>query len=161
MVKIDTLLREGKVSKINEMEIRRYENFFLSSYKDNLDHCKSVIGSFPRWSIISGYYAMHDATKLLLAKKFRLKIELEVHATAIKAPGELIKNRSLLGLIERGHKEFIYIANDLAQAKNERVKVQYYTGTDFMRAEYRKRSREFVEDVVTPYLKKIERLTGD
>ena len=160
MVKIETLMMEGKVSRINEMEIPRYVNFFENSYKDNLEHCKSVTVNFPRWSIISGYYAMHDITKFLLAKKFRLKIDFEVHATTIKVLKELIKNRSLLKLMEIGHKEFIYIANDLVQAKNERVKAQYYTGTDFMRAEYRKKSKEFLHDVVTPYLKKMKMLCG-
>lgn len=139
MVKIEILMREGKVSRINELEIRRYVNFFENSYKDNLEHCKSVIENFPRWSIISGYYAMHDATKLLLAKKFRLKIDFEVHSTTIKVLREVIRNRSLLRLMERGYREFIYIANDLAEAKHERIKVQYYTGTDFMKVEYRKK----------------------
>lgn len=161
MVKIETLMREGKVSRINEMEIERYVNFFENSYKDNLKHSKSVIESFPRWSIISGYYAMHDITKFLIAKRFRLKIELEVHATTIKVLRELIKNRSLLSLMERGHREFLYIANDLVQAKNERVKVQYYTGTEFMKAEYRRKSSEFLRDIVEPYLEKVKRLMGD
>ena len=122
MVKIEILMREGKVSRINEMEVERYVNFFENSYKDNLEHSRHVIEKFPRWSVISGYYAMHDITKFLLARKFRLKIDMEVHATAIKVLRELIKNRSLLRLMEEGHKEFIYIANDLAQAKNERIK---------------------------------------
>ncbi len=160
MVKIETLMNEGKVSRINEMEIQRYVNFFDRSFRDNLQHCKTVIESFPRWSIISGYYAMHDITKLLLAKKFRLKIDAEVHSTTIKVLREVVRNRSLLNLMERGRKEFIYIANDLAEAKNERVKVQYYTGTEFMKTEYRKRSREFLHDVVIPYLERMKKLVG-
>ena len=34
MVKIETLINEGKVSKINELELNRYLNFFDSSYRD-------------------------------------------------------------------------------------------------------------------------------
>ena len=158
MVKIDTLILEGKVSKIKDLEIVRYENFFESSYKDNLEHSKFVKTAFPRWSIISGYYAMHDITKLLLAKKFRLKIEIEVHATTIKVLAELVKNREITDLIEKGYKEFIFLANDLSEAKKERVKVQYYTGTEFMKTEYAKRAEEFLKTTVEIYVEKIRGL---
>ena len=158
MVKIETLLNEGKVSKISELELNRYINFFESSYKDNLEHSKANLSNFPRWGVISGYYAMHDITKLLLAKKFRVKIELEVHATTIKVLRELIKNKEILSLIENGYKEFLSLANDLADAKDERVKVQYYTGTEFMHKEYLKRAKEFYENTVTKYLEKMKEL---
>lgn len=158
MVKVETLILEGKVSKINELELSRYLNFFQQSSRDNLLHCKAVLETFPRWSIISGYYAMHDITKLLLAKQFRLKIELEVHATTIKVLEELIKNKEILQLIEQGYQEFISLANDLAEAKTERVKTQYYTGTEYMANEYKKKSTSFLLEVVEPYLLKIKKL---
>ena len=69
-----------------------------------------------------------------------VKIEFEVHATTIKVLKELIKSKQILDLIEKGYKEFLSLANDLAEAKDERVKVQYYTGTGFMHEEYIKRS---------------------
>ncbi|MEW6063010.1 MAG: hypothetical protein AB1571_01400 [Nanoarchaeota archaeon] len=155
MVKIEILFKEGKISRINELELNRYINFFEKSYLDNLGHSKANITAFPRWSIISGYYAMHDITKLLLAKKFRIKIEFEVHATTIKVLDELIKNKEILKLIQEGYKEFISLANDLAEAKEDRVKVQYYTGTDFMKEEYIKRAKEFLNNIVLPYLEKM------
>lgn len=158
MVKIDILFNEGKIARINELELNRYLNFFENSYKDNLEHCKANIQTFPRWSIISGYYAMHDITKLLLAKKFRIKIELEVHSTTIKVLDELIKNKELLSLIKKGYKEFINLANDLAEAKKDRVKVQYYTGTEFMKEQYKKRADEFLKNIVLPYLERIKEL---
>ncbi len=160
MVKIEILIKEGKVVKISELELPRYVNFFGSSYKENLEHSKAVISSYPRWSIISGYYAMHDITKLLIAKNFFLKIELEVHATTIKVLSELIKNAELQRLIETGYSEFIALANDLATAKTERVKAQYYTGTKFMKEEYEKRASEFASEVVVPYVEKITLLLG-
>ena len=158
MVKIEILISEGKVSKIKELELARYINFFENSYKDNLEHSKFVKESFPRWSIISGYYAMHDITKLLLAKEFRLKIELEVHATTIKALKELIQNKQLLELIEKGYEEFLFLANDLAEGKKERVKTQYFTGTDYMKEEYRKKAGEFLKNIVEPYIEKVRKL---
>lgn len=161
MVKIGILIRERKVSRIKELEVERYVNFFENSYRDNLEHSKSVISSFPRWSIISGYYAMHDITKLFLAKGFRLKIDLEVHATTIKVLRELINKRGIVKLLEKGYREFISLANDLAEAKKERVKVQYYTGTEFMKEQYRKRAKDFLRNVVEPYLKRMKKLCGE
>jgi hypothetical protein len=161
MVKVETLILEGKISKINELELERYLNFFTQSYRDNLNHCLAVCETFPRWSIISGYYAMHDITKLLLASQFRLKMELEVHATAIKALAELIKNKELLSLIEKGYHEFLSLANDLAEAKTERTRTQYYTGTYFMKEEYKKKSKIFIKEIVEPFIFKVRPLTGE
>ena len=158
MVKIELLISDGKASKVKELELPRYINFFESSYKDNLEHSKAVRESFSRWSIISGYYAMHDITKLLLAKKFSLKIDLQVHATTIKALKELINNKQLLSLMERGYEEFLFLANDLAEAKNQRVKTQYFTGTQYMKEEYRKKAEDFLKNTVEPYIEKIGRL---
>ncbi len=155
MVSIEVLIKEEKVSRIRELEIERYINFFENSCKDNLGHCKATLQTFPRWSIISGYYAMHDITKLLIAKKFRLKIELEVHATTIKVLRELVKDKEATRLIENGYREFISLANDLAQAKKERTKAQYYTGTAFMKERFAKMSEEFLVDTVNPYLERI------
>lgn len=158
MVKIELLLNEGKISRINELELNRYVNFFENSYRDNLEHCKSNLDKFPRWAIISGYYSMHDITKLLLAKNFRIKIDFEIHSTTIKVLRELIKDKRITSLIEKGYKEFLTLANDLDEAKKERVKVQHYTGTKFMHREYLNRSEEFYNSVVIAYLKNIRRL---
>jgi len=161
MVKIETLIKEGKVSKIKELELTRYANFFKNSYKDNFEHSKQNTENFPRWSIISGYYAMHDITKLFLVKEFRLKIEFEVHSTTIKVLRQLIKDKEILKLIDKGYTEFISLANDLARAKKDRVKVQYYTGTPYMKEIFRKRSKEFMVNVVIPYIKKMRKLIGE
>lgn len=158
MIIIEVLLKEKKIAKISELELERYVNFFENSYKDNLKHSKATLTRFPRWAIISGYYAMHDITKLLLAKKFRIKVKYEVHATTIKVLRELVKNEEILSLIEEGYKEFMNLANDLNGARKERVKVQYYTGTDFMKKEYKKRALDFYNNTVLEYLGKIKEL---
>lgn len=158
MVKIEFLLKDGKIRKIKETELDRYLNFFTGSYQDNLKHCEAVRENFPRWSIISGYYAMHDITKLLIAKIYRLKIEKEVHATAIKVLAELIKDTKIVNLFEKGYEEFRNLTNELIDAKKERVKVQYYTGTDFMKEKYKEKANEFYENIVIKYIDKIKKL---
>ncbi len=154
-------MQEGKVRRIGELELDRYLNFFEHSSQDNFNHSQAVMEAFPRWSIISGYYAMHDRTKLFIAKQFRLKIEMEVHSTTIKVLQEVLQDKELLNLMEKGYEEFITMANDLAEAKKERVKSQYYTGTTFMEQEYRKRAQAFLSEIVQPFLAKLNFLLGE
>ena len=156
MVKIEILLREGKVSRIGELEKERYVNFFFHSYKDNLQHCRFIIQEFPRWSIICGYYAMHDITKLFLAKAYKIKIDVQVHSTTIKALRGLIDNKGIIKLLEAGHNEFIHMANDLAEAKRERTKTQYFTGSNYMKSEYRARAQKFLNNKVEPFIAKMD-----
>lgn len=150
--------KAGFASRIIETELNRYTNFFENTYKENLEHCKKVIEDFPRWSIISGYYAMHDITKLFLAKEFRIKIDFNVHKTTLEILRKIIKDEKILELLEIGYKEFIEMANDLAEARKERTKAQYYTGTEFMKKKYQEDARNFLDNVVVLYLNKIERL---
>lgn len=157
MVKIDNLFKKGFISKISDLEVDRYINFFENSWKDNLEHSKRNILDFPRWSIISGYYAMHDITKLLFAKKFRIKIEFKIHKITIQVLRELIKNRWLAKTLEKGYQEFLSLANDLEEAKKERIKTQYYTGTEFLKQQYKKRAEEFYEEILD-YINKIKLL---
>lgn len=158
MVKIERLFKEGKISRIKETELARYVDFFENTYKENLEHGKKNVEEFPRWAIISGYYAMHDITKLFLAKKFMIKIDYEVHATAIKVLKELVRDKDILELLKVGYNEFISMANDLAEARKERTKVQYYTGTAFMKEHYKKKVKDFLADVVLPYIERIKSL---
>jgi hypothetical protein len=158
MVKIDTLLKKRKISIISDTELDRYINFFESAYKDNLEHSKFVLKNYPRWSIISGYYVMHDITKLLIAKKLKIKIDFEVHTTTIRVLREFIKNKELNAILIKGYKEFLNLANDLAEAREERTKTQYYTGTKFLQEEYMGKAMWFYENIVLIYITKIKKL---
>ena len=157
MVKIETLFKQKRISKINELELKRYLNFFENSYLENFEHCRKNLNEFSRWSIISGYYALHDITKLLIAKKFRIKIDFKVHLTTIQVLRELIKNKELAEILENGYKKFLTLANDLDEAKKERTKAQYYTGTAFMKEEDTKRAGESLKNVIA-YINKIKEL---
>ena len=66
-------------------------------------------------------------------------------------------------LHNRNFPAFQNLADELSDAKKERVKAQYYTGTAFMREKYGKRAYDFNKDVVKPYIEKIRRLmhSGD
>jgi hypothetical protein len=101
---------------------------------------------------------MHDIAKLFIAKKFRIKILKEVHSTTIKVMRIVGERKDLVRLLEIGYKEFKELIEELEVAKRERVKVQYYTGTPYLESLYKKRAKEFLENVVKPFIQKMERL---
>ncbi len=161
MKKIDYLFKTGRISRIVETERGRYLDFFSNSYKENLEHSKFVIEKFPRWSIISGYYAMHDLAKLFLADKFSIKVDFNVHLTVIELFGEIIKDKELAKMLNIGYKEFLNLLNDLATAKGQRTKAQYYTGTKFMKEKYQKEAKIFLESTVTNFINRIREAKND
>ena len=101
---------------------------------------------------------MHDITKLFLVKEFKIKIDLKVHKTAINLLKEIVEDKEILHLLETGYEEFIKIANDLAEAKEERMKAQYYTGTEFMKEKYKIEASAFLTKTVAQYIEKIKKL---
>ena len=120
-----------------------------------------TIKRFPRWSIISGYYAMHDLTKLFLADKFNTKIDFNVHETTLIVLKELIKDKQIIEMLNIGYNEFTRLLNDLSIARKKRTKVQYYTGTKFMQEKYEKEAQEFLENTVLPFINKIKLSKND
>ncbi len=142
--KLERLFAEGLIRRLRPTEKERYVNFFTTSSKENLEHAESVKKRFPRWSIISAYYAMHDAAKLLLAEEYNLHISYKVHTTTI-ATLKALSEKEFATNLEEARKEFILFANDLAEAKRERVKAQYYTGTPFMKEQFRKKAEELIQ----------------
>ena len=158
---IKRLMESEKISRIPETEIGRYLGFFKNSHADNLGHSEYVLDSFPRWSIISGYYAMHDLTKLYLAREYRIKIEEDVHQTTILVLNEALKDEELISLFESGYEEYRRMAEELASAKRERSRAQYYTGTPFSSADFKRRARKFHDEKVLPFIEKMMVIMSD
>ena len=154
-MQLDKFIEKGLAKKIVETELQRYTDFFANSYKENLEHCKSVLKNFPRWSMISGYYAMHDITKLFLAKKFHIKIDVKVHKTVIRIMDAITEDKALLKLLKIGYEEFTKMAADLVEAKNQRQRAQYYTGSEFMKEKYKQEAEIFLNKTVSVYIEKI------
>lgn len=161
MKKIDYLLKTGKIKRILEQEKSRYLDFFSNSYKENLEHSKCSIKKFPRWSIISGYYAMHDIAKLFLADKFNIKVEFNVHETTIEVFKELIKDKEIVKMLSLGYKELLTLLNDLASARKQRTNAQYYTGAEYRKEKYKEDAKIFIFSTVIPFLNKIKELKND
>lgn len=162
----------SEYQELSATEKENYLDFHEKALEDDLRHAEKNILEFPRWSIISGYYAMHDATKLFLAKQYNIKLSSpDVHIKAIIALEEFIKDdclkKKLLQLLEKA-KDMFYSAERLKEkilpvllrrGKEERAKTQYYTedysgksAIDSKKASY------FLEMIVKPYIILIKEL---
>jgi hypothetical protein len=61
-------------------------------------------------------------------------------------------------MLNIGYEEFIKLLNDLAIARRQRTKAQYYTGTEFMKEKYKQEAKIFLEKTVLPFIEKIKKL---
>lgn len=149
-----------------------YLIFHKNAFEEDLKHAERVVLDFPRWSIISGYYCMHDLTKLFLAEKFNVKISSpEIHAKTIEALAHFIKDAKLRNrLLEllREAKSVYYDTERLKEktlpallrrGKQERGKAQYYSEAYTENAKVNaQRASYFLETVVLPYVELIKGL---
>lgn len=155
-------LESGTIKTIDILEKKDIIEFLSQTYQDNLQASLFNLEKFPRWSIISGYYAMHDISKLYLAIKYELKFtKPSVHDALIKALKKLISKKDILDLIDKGNEEFIKIQRldyFLAKGKYHREKTQYYTSKSYLKLEVVEIAKHFLEQIVKPYIKIIEEM---
>ncbi|OGM03143.1 hypothetical protein A3K72_00420 [Candidatus Woesearchaeota archaeon RBG_13_36_6] len=153
---------QGTVRDLTPQEKGYYQTFLETTYKDNLKASDFLLVKFPRWSIISGYYTMHDISKLYLAKQFNLKFsQPEVHGAVIQTLRELVKRKDILELIEEANEEYENIISlhlSLKQGKEEREKTQYYTSETIKAEVNLQKGSYFLERLVKPYIKLVEKL---
>ncbi len=159
--------RELRWVSLPATEREDYIRFHKNAYEEDLRHAEKNVLEFPRWSIISGYYCMHDLTKLFLAEKFGIKIASpEIHVKAIEALEHFIKDDDLrvkiLGLLKNA-KDTYYSVEGLKEktlpallkkGKQERGKAQYYSSdyTQETKTNNSQKASYFLETIVTPYV---------
>lgn len=159
-------------SILSPQERENYLKFHKTAYLDDLKHSEDNVLKFPRWSIISGYYAMHDVTKLFLAMKFAIKVTSpDIHEKTILALREKIQDlatkEKLLKLL--GDAKEVYFNVErlkekvlpqlLRQGKQERGKTQYYT-EDYTETKKitAQKATYFLDTFIKPYIKIVEEL---
>ena len=157
---------------LNDVEKQNYIDFHTTIYKEDLAHAEFVALKYPRWSIISGYYAMHDITKLFLAMRFKIKIcSPQIHAKTIAAIDHFIKDdelrRKILPLLKEAQQTFYNVERLkekivpllLKQSKRQREQSQYYS-EDYSekKSVNAQKAMAFLEQMVKPYIKIIEGL---
>lgn len=155
-----------------ETEKEDYLKFHRNSFREDIAHAEATASKFPRWSIISGYYAMHDVTKLFLAKEFGIKIVGQnTHGKTIQAITELINDPKLKSNIifhlAKAKGIFFNAARLkektipllLKKGREERVKSQYYT-QDFTSPASASAAKAlyFLDTIVKPYIALMESL---
>lgn len=157
---------------LTDREKQRWILFHLHSYKQNLKLAEHLLITYPRWSIIVGYYAMHDITKLYIGKIHNIKITGQnVHARAVEKLREVItKDREkVIKLLEEAENQMEIalrmkekvLPHILTHGKRERSKSQYYQTVeqeDLFKATYSVKASEFIENIVKPYLRIFEGL---
>ena len=153
----------GSIKDLDPSDKDFYLEFLEKSYKEDLENSKNVLLSSPKWSIISGYYAMHNITKYYLAWKFNKRIGLpDVHEATINASKELIKNNEIKKLIDIAIFEFeeiIPIHYSLIGAKKERKNLQYYSDVSKKMQDLSiEKASYFFNNIVEKYIKLIELL---
>ena len=158
-----------EIQNLNEIEREIWIKFHEFAYKDDLKLAESIITTNPRWSIISGYYAMYDIAKLYLGKVHNIKISGKfIHAKTIRALKQVFEGKEeqerILKLLEEADKEIKEIGAEqipylLSAGKTERGKSQYYSLnvlTD--NTEYTKKARWFFENIVKIFISIMEKL---
>jgi hypothetical protein len=162
------LLKKKSITKLNDLEKENYLKFFENTYLDNLNAARYNLDKFPRWSIIAGYYAMHDITKLFLAKKYRLKINNRVHFACIislsfllnRDKQEFVKTVEFLKNAQKIFDENVLgikideIAQYLKKGKSERGKIQYYNPE--IDKNVSEKAAYFINNLVVPFIKLLE-----
>ncbi len=152
-----------------EVEKDFWIRFHENAYKDDLKHAKKDMIEFPRWSIISGYYAMHDITKLYLGIIHNIKITGEnIHSRTLEALGRFIQDKKekerIIELLKKAEISFFNVTRlqektislMLRKGRTERGKTQYYS-RDFQEINSQK-SVYFLDNIVRPYISTMEEM---
>ena len=164
----EDFVKEGTISQLAAAEQEDYIKFHLNAYKDDLVVASKLSLISPRWTVIVGYYAMHDITKLYLAEQHGLKLSQRgVHAAAIATLRKVLEDKKTkaraIKLLEKAEDIYkIYgqrvqaIPIILSSSKREREKAQYYSSPITL-VEIKK-AIDFLEKIVKPYLNLLEQL---
>lgn len=147
-------------------EKENYLAFHRTAFEEDLKHAEKNILDFPRWSIISGYYCMHNLTKLFIAERFNTKISSpEIHTKAIEALEHFIRDDGLkatLLVLLKEAKDIYYSAERLKEktlpvllkrGKQERGKAQYYSEDYTEKSKVNsQKAAYFLDKIVNPYV---------
>ena len=158
-----------EMQNLSEIEREIWIKFHEFAYKDDLKLAETIKETTPRWSIIAGYYAMHDIAKLYLGKVHNIKISGKfIHAKTILAFKKVFEGKEeqerILKLLEEADREIKEIGAEqipylLSAGKTERGKSQYYPSkvlTD--NEEYKKKANCFFDSIVKVFINIMEKL---
>lgn len=155
---------------LSEEERKNWIEFLENSYKEEKKLAEEIVLKFPRWSIICGYFAMHDLAKLYLAKTHDIKVSGEkTHSRTIfllkKYIIETEERKRVISLLEEADKEYSILRQGkihlfLSQGREERTTAQYYLGRDnnMFKQEFSRNASYFLEEIVDVFIKIMEKM---
>lgn len=160
------------MANLSEVERQIWISFHEFAYKDDLELAKKIVNQHARWSIIIGYYAMHDIAKLYLGKIHNIKISgRETHKQTIDELKKVIGNKDererIIKLLEIAEEEIreiqpALIPYLLLTGKKERGKAQYYSPSVMTKnLDYLRRAEHFLNDIVKIFINIMEKLVED
>lgn len=151
-----------------KQEKEDFQNWHEESYQEDLEVAELILPHSSRWLITSGYYSMHNITKLYLALKNIFITDKEhVHESVINKFEECCHNsekdlRELLktlkfaeSIYEKEFQDPRKIHYVLRSARSERSNSTYYSKIESMDA------KVFMRDIVKPYIKALEAMIED
>ena len=155
-----------KEVKLTTEEAARWIKFHEDIYKEDQKMANKVLTDSPRWSVIMAYYAMHNVSKLYLAKIHNIKIGGEnVHAKTLFFISKYAKQNSkkIIPLLEKAKKEYDVITSSsiwviprlLSKGRDERTKMQYYDAAKAEKStmELMQAAQYFIDNFMKPYIK--------
>lgn len=160
-----------KEVKLTSVDRSRWIQFHDAAYKEDQKMSEELLIKSPRWSVITAYYAMHDISKLYLAKIHDIKVVgKDVHEQTIHFISKYMEKEreKVVQLLEDAKKKFDAITRSsvgiipslLRMGKKERGKTQYYdekkasqtTGQQLQAATY------FKDNFMKPYIEIMEKM---
>lgn len=125
----DCYKKQESITDLKPIEKESYLNYLKESYKEDLKISKELLFKSPKWSIIAGYYSMHNISKYYLGLNFNLKLSApEIHSATIQAIKKLVAKKEALDLIEKivEFEEILPLHFGPIKARNERSNIQYF-----------------------------------
>jgi len=149
----EDLIKKKVITKLPEVEkedyIKRHEIF----WKEDLEVAEKLTEMSPRWSLVAGYYAMHDFAKLFLAKKFDIKISgAFVHIATVEALRKFVEEE-IANKMYKAFEDVSVLPEFLEFARRERSKSQYYS-KKFSEVD-KVFVQNFIQEIVKPFIEKL------
>ncbi len=158
----DDYLNQKSITELLDKEKKYYLEYLKNAYKEDLKHSKDTLFSSQKWSIIAGYYAMHNISKYYLALNYKKKISTpNIHEATISALKKLVDNNEVKELMKKAEEfaEIEPLYHGLIKGKQERNKTQYYTNeTESSKKITLEKANYFLNNIVEKYIELVERL---
>src|SRR3989344_2528952 len=166
----ESYVNEVRITLLPKAEMHKYEGYHRENYQEDQRISKFLTQQSPKWAIIAGYYAMHNLTKLFLAK-CNLKIgDRAAHTATIIALRKHIQDEKMreqvLTLLHKAQEAYDVLNSPLKEkilavmlssSLEERNKAQYYS-EDFKKVMLR-HAMYFQENIILPYIEIMQELT--